>query len=255
MSKHREYDPDFGPIPGTDDAPVRVARLLGAVVVVLVLAALVLPAFTRPRGDGRSRCTNNLRQIGLALSMYGEQYGALPPACTVDRAGRPLHSWRTLLLPYLNEQDLYASIDLSKPWDDPVNAKLAASTLYLYTCPTSREKPGTTTYLATTAPDGCLIPGKPRRLAEITDSHDETQLVIEAGEEHAVPWMAPIDADLPLVLSLSPGSRFHHDVSVGACTVDGRVHFFRPTLPGDVRRALYTISGREAIPKDEDRWW
>ena len=50
-------------------------------------------------------------------------YKALPPAYTVDADGRPLHSWRTLILPYLEQEPLYQTIDLSKPWNDPANAK------------------------------------------------------------------------------------------------------------------------------------
>ena len=45
-------------------------------------------------------CVNNLKQIALALHNYEEVYKVLPPAYTVDAQGRPLHSWRTLILPY-----------------------------------------------------------------------------------------------------------------------------------------------------------
>ena len=67
------------------------------------------------------QCANNLKQIALALRNYESVYHALPPAYTVDAEGKPLHSWRTLILPYLEQQALYDKIDLSKPWDDPAN--------------------------------------------------------------------------------------------------------------------------------------
>ena len=54
---------------------------------------------------------------------YEQAYNALPPAYTVDANGRPLHSWRTLILPYLEQESLYQTIDLSKPWNDPANAR------------------------------------------------------------------------------------------------------------------------------------
>ncbi|WP_165225224.1 DUF1559 family PulG-like putative transporter [Aquisphaera insulae] len=222
-----------------------------------LLLAVILPIFNaaRPGPHGRLICDHNLRMIALALTQYRAIHGALPPACTLDANGRRLHGWRTLILPYLDEKGRYDQIDLSKPWDDPVNLRWSEPTPFAYRCPMAPDRPGMTTYLATTAPDGCLIPGKPRRPAEITDRPGETVMVLEAGKENAVPWMAPVDADLPLVLGLSPASKLHHEISIGMCFMDGSLHYFRPTLPADVRRALYTISGGETVSKDRDDLW
>ena len=76
-------------------------ELLVVIAVIALLIALMLPA-VRTSGEAarRSQCVNNLKQIGLALHNYESTYDALPPAYTVDAAGRPLHSWRTLILPY-----------------------------------------------------------------------------------------------------------------------------------------------------------
>ena len=60
---------------------------------------------------------NNIRNITLALLNYADTHKAFPPAYTVDANGNRLHSWRTLLLPYLDQQSLYESIDFSKPWN------------------------------------------------------------------------------------------------------------------------------------------
>jgi hypothetical protein len=67
-----------------------------------VLICLLLPAVRSARGPARrAQCGNNLKQIALALLTYETVYHALPPAYTVDADGKPLHSWRTLILPYL----------------------------------------------------------------------------------------------------------------------------------------------------------
>src|SRR5204863_3233790 len=72
-----------------------------------VLIALLLPPVSRGReGARRSQCKNNLKQIALALRQYEAEYHALPPAYTVDADGKPLHSWRTLILPYLDQVPL-----------------------------------------------------------------------------------------------------------------------------------------------------
>ena len=172
-------------------------------------------------------------------------YKALPPAYTVDANGRPLHSWRTLILPYLEQEPLYQTIDLSKPWNDPANAKASETVLPVFRCPEAVGPQNTTTYLAIVAPNGCLIPKESRRLAEITDAHGSTLMVIEAGEENAVPWMAPVDADESLVMSLGPTTKLHHAGGMNACFVDGSVRFLKASTPAAVRRALMSISGND----------
>ena len=46
-------------------------------------------------------------------------------------------------------------------------------------------------------------------------------MVIEAGDENAVPWMAPVDAAEPLVMSLGLTTKLHHAGGTNACFVDG----------------------------------
>jgi prepilin-type processing-associated H-X9-DG protein len=194
---------------------------------------------------------NNLKQIGLALHNYVSEHKALPPAYTVDAQGRPLHSWRTLILPYFEQTRLYESIDLAKPWNDPANARALATSVSAYHCPSSPGEPNTTTYLATTAPSGCLIPGQLRPLSEITDAHESTLMVMEAGEEHAVPWMTPVDAYEALVMSFGPTTKVHHPGGANAGLVDGSVRFLKTNISAKTLRALMSIAGgEELLPQD-----
>ena len=72
----------------------------------VVLAVLAYYAVQQVRQDARrNACKDNLRQIGLALSAYHEEYGSFPPAYIVDAAGRRMHSWRVLILPYLGQSN------------------------------------------------------------------------------------------------------------------------------------------------------
>ena len=85
-------------------------------IVALVLIALLLPAVQSAReASPRTNCKNNLKQIGLALHNYHDAYGSFPPAWTTDADGRPLLSWRVLLLPFLDEAPLYEEFDLTEP--------------------------------------------------------------------------------------------------------------------------------------------
>jgi prepilin-type processing-associated H-X9-DG protein len=254
MSTRFENDPEFHdalPKPGARRG-FPLIKLLAALGVLALLVALLLPA-TRRAGPAarRSQCTNNLKQIALALLNYEQAHQALPPAYTVDADGRPLHSWRTLILPYLEQAAIYNTIDLSKPWNDPANDRARQTELSVFRCPESVKPGNTTNYLAIVAPNGCFLPGESRRLAEITDTHGATLMVIEAGAENAVPWMAPVDADESLVMSLGPGSKLHHEGGMNGCFVDGSVKFLKADIPAVARRAFISISGNDdEVAKD-----
>jgi prepilin-type processing-associated H-X9-DG protein len=248
MSASIDNDPDFAdavPKPRSRRR-LRISELMVIVAIIPVVIALVLPADRSVRPAAvQAECTNHLKQIALALRNYEQEHKALPPAYTVDVNGKPLHSWRTLILPYLDQQSLYQTIDLSKPWNDPANAKACQTIVLDFTCHAVRGSENRTTYLAIAGPDGCLIPTKPRRLADITDAHDSTLMVIEAGEENAVPWMAPIDADESLVMNIGPTTRLHHAGGMNAVFVDGSVRFLKANISAAVRRALLSISGND----------
>jgi prepilin-type processing-associated H-X9-DG protein len=170
----------------------------------------------------------------------------------VDASGRPLHSWRTLILPYLEQAALYQSIDLSKPWNDPANARALQSCPNTYRCPDETGPKTTTTYLASAAPNGCFPLNEPRRLSEITDGTASTLAVIEVGDENAVPWMAPVDADESLVLKLVSNAKTHHSGGANALLVDGSVRYLKTTIQASVLRALISVSGDEKV--DNDMW-
>jgi type II secretory pathway pseudopilin PulG len=223
--------------------------LLVAGGIIAVLIALLLPSVSRSReAPRRSQCKNNLKQIGLALHNYLDAYKTFPPAYTVDVNGKPLHSWRTLILPFLDQRALYESIDLSKPWDDPANEQARNTYLAAYSCPsTSGPKKEETTYLAVVCPGSCFRPGGGVRPADITDGTSNTLLVIEVPIDRAVPWMSPRDADEALILSIASDSHFAHTGGVHSALCDGSVRFLSAQLPPATRRALITIAGGEYV--------
>jgi len=213
-----------------------------------VLIALFLPGVRRSREPARrTQCLNNIRNIALALHNYEAHYHALPPAYTVNADGKPLHSWRTLILPYLDQKALYETIDLSKPWDDPANAVACNTRISIYHCPSDTCPMDHTTYLASVGPNGCFRLTEPRPLSDITDGLSETLMVIEAPSDRSVPWMSPDDADEQLILSIGPESKLAHAAGMDAAFCDGRVRFLSAAMPAATRRALISIAAGDKV--------
>lgn len=236
------------PTPG--HSPFRWLKILGVGSVLLVLAAVLLPAVTRGPAIGAARqtqCRNNLRQIRLAFEAYHDEYNALPPAYTTDENGQRLHSWRTLILPFLEHEALYKQIDLSKPWNDPVNSALSSKMPEVYQCPSGNLPDGDTTYLGAVGEDFCLHPTKSRTFKEFSDGLSQTLMVFEVAPNNAVPWMSPQDADLESIMRLNSDEPLPHENGFEGIMGDGAIRYFPADLPPETRKALLTISGNESI--------
>lgn len=211
-----------------------------------LLFALLLPATRSARPAARrTACMNNLKQIALALHNYHDTYDALPPAYTVDADGKPLHSWRTLILPFLDQMPLYDKIDLSKPWNDPANAEAYATPVPTYTCPSAEFAQGFTNYLAVTGANGCFRRTEPRMFSEITDGTSNTLMVVETGPEQAVHWMEPRDADEQMVLHIGQRKELPHSSGGNFLFADGAVRFVSSETSHAELRTLISIAGND----------
>ena len=227
-------------------------KLLTGLGIIGLVGTFLLPAQRSARPAAyRSQCKNNLKQIGLALHNYVDTYHTLPPAYSVDAEGKPLHSWRTLILPFLDQKRLYETIDLSKAWDDPANAEARKTAISTFQCPAAHR--GThspanyTTYVVIVGPNGCFRLNESTCFSEITDDRGETLMVIEVPSEHAVPWMSPMDADERLVMDFGPHSKLAHSGGTHALFVDGSVQFLGAEMPAAHRRALISIAGNDKL--------
>jgi hypothetical protein len=157
-----------------------------------------LDAISRARQSAqRLETQNNLLQIGTAFHIYHDAYNYLPLAAISDKQGKPLLSWRVALLPYLEEQALYAQFKQDEPWDSPHNKKLLDKMPKIYRNPRFQQKEDkvTVTYFQGFVGTGGVLAGTPAPLTleAITNVNgaSNTCLVVEAGDP--VPWTKPED--------------------------------------------------------------
>jgi hypothetical protein len=192
-------------------------------------------------------CSNNLRQIALAIHNYKSVYQQLPPAYTVDAAGNRLHSWRTLILPFVGEQALYNRIDLSKPWDDPANAVLQRMDVVAFRCPSSKTAPGMTTYQIIDDPMSAFPGSNSLTFDAITDGLSSTILVFESDEAFAVHWAEPKDQSMTGYLS---AARSSHRSGRNVVMADGSLQFIPNGTDPLILKGYATAQGGETLELD-----
>ena len=123
-------------------------ELLVVVAVLAALVALLLPAVQSAREAARrTSCMNNLRNVGCALHGHLLAKRVFPHGCLEWKAGqggtKRCLAWSAFILPWMEEQATADRLDLTKPYDDPVNAAGAATPLRVFVCP-SADRSGTT---------------------------------------------------------------------------------------------------------------
>lgn len=172
---------------GDDRAWLRftTSGLLGGVAIISGLCGVYVWSAhvyrTRPNATWSHACRNHLRHIGLAMQNYASVYGCFPPAYVADEEGLPRHSWRVLLLPFLDEKELYKAYRFDEPWNGPHNRLLAERIPEVYRCRWDVGDQATcTSYLAVIG-DETAFPGD-RSLSPtaIGNGTSDTILVVES---------------------------------------------------------------------------
>ena len=202
-------------------------ELLVVIAIVGTLLGLLLPAVQSARESARRiACANNLKQIGLALHNYLDSYCVFPPSSTsdVEQGGwiphptsKNIHSWRSLILPYLDLRSLYQQFDFRVSSLDPSNLLAASQLVPTYRCPSYTGPqfsvaPSYTRFSNTLAianyvamgasdvghlygaiddlkPDGTMYPQSTTTPANITDGLSNTVMVVETREEAIMVWV------------------------------------------------------------------
>ena len=217
-----------------------------------IAIGLLLPAIQEAEEANRTQCANNLKNIALALQTYYDANGALPPAYTVDENGRPLHSWRVLILPYLGEAEsaLYEEIRLDEPWNSEWNSQFHGHMPAVFLCPSEAVDAtyGLTTYSVVVGAETAFPGGRGRRFSTVTDGLANTLGVVE--RYIPIDWMAPAQ-DLTFEdLAEEIGSE--HVDGQYAAFLDGSVRFLPSTTDAATLKACATVDGGEELKEFEE---
>ncbi len=202
----------------------------------------------------RTKSANNLRQIGIAMHNYHNDFGHLPRPAVYSSDGKPLLSWRVLLLPYLEQDALYKQFRMDEPWDSEHNKTLLAAIPKVFVIPNVKTKEPTSTFYRVfvspkdARPGAMFIENEKLTLGQLTvmDGTSRTLMVVEAAE--AVPWTKPDELvylpDKPLPKLGGPFRDGFH-----GCFADVSVRFISKDIFKDepALRSLITRNGDETI--------
>lgn len=235
-------------------AAILIAVIAGVGGISLVFA-LLIPAVRSAQSTAlKSQSSANLKAIAAALQKYEDTYGSFPPAYIADAKGKPMHSWRVLLLPYLGYQHVYDRYNFNFAWDSPENAQLLSMMPTEYASPADPDAAlqFETSYMVITGSETMFPDGKSTPRVDVTDGFADTILVVETCAA-GVSWMEPKDLDASLMqfkINGREGMEIGSKQPGGAhvLTVDGESHFLPDEAPPEVIRAMTTIRGNEFIP-------
>lgn len=194
----------------------------------------------------RVKSQNNLKQIALAFHNYHDANGSLPRDIA-DKNGKPLLSWRVVILPYIEQDQMYKQFKLDEPWDSDNNKKLIEAMPKIYAAPLGKFEKGQTVYQSFSGSDA-LMCGKPIRILDITDGSSNTFMAAEAGD--AVIWSKPADTAFDAKKPLPKmGGIFDGAFNVAMC--DGSVRFVPKGVKLENLKKYVTTAGGE-VGSDDD---
>ena len=180
-------------------SPLR-TRILSASIATFALLALLSVSIgiseLRRLGDLQAIRADYMRMksVAEAINAYYERYDSYPPPVVYDTVGKPLYSWRVLILPFLGYQDLYDSYQLDQPWDSPANNYLLNKMPIEYCSirsPDAWKKHEPNVFLLTG--DGTIFPHSgPITRDQVLDS--PTLLLIQSNNG-SIAWSEPGDVD------------------------------------------------------------
>ena len=216
----------------------------------------------------RAACANNLRQLGLGVSLYADRRGVFPPATFPNPNLVPERrtSWIALILDFVDQKpatdrrfaEFQARLALDQPWDEPPNLEASRTVLPFCVCrahPAGDDLQGRSDYvgLSGLGLDAATYPGKDPRVGafgydrllrpnEVTGGLTYTLLAMETARDNG-PWIAGgpstvrgLDPDVDEYIGLGRPFGGFHPGGLNTLWMDGRVEFLSDRIDPSVLR-------------------
>jgi prepilin-type N-terminal cleavage/methylation domain-containing protein/prepilin-type processing-associated H-X9-DG protein len=217
-------------------------ELLVVIAIIALLIGLLLPAVQKVRdAAARTKCSNNLKQIGLALHNFESARGGLPP-CRVT--GGPTtfpelpngvkHTWAPYIFPYIEQQALYSQYNFQLSFNVGTNRDVVTKQIPIFNCPSSPDAPRTVTDFD--------IPNY-----AVTDYSPTTSIFQVAGNPYITVPIAPAPAgsDLAKTLRGALGQNVYRPFGYVADGLSNTMAFAE-----DAGRPQFWVLGRKAQEAD-----
>jgi prepilin-type processing-associated H-X9-DG protein len=252
----------------------RVFAVLLLVIFSFVVGGLLIVGARKARDAAdRIQCSNNLKQIGLAIHNYHDTYNRFPPAAKPSPNLSPQDrlSWMYGILPFLESNPLYSRYDGTKSWDADENRFGALTVYHLYQCPGYPDRPAVSKFVPTpylgiagVGKDAVELPledpkagffGYERKISfkDIKDDRATTLMVVETAWASGA-WTAGgpatvrgFDPEGSPYLGVPGQFGGNHPGGANALFADASVRFLNSSLDPQVVEAMATIAGGEEI--------
>lgn len=200
-----------------------------------------------PEAARRVLCQNNLRQIALAFHNYKTRHGHYPSAYIADENGKPIHSWRVLILPFMEQQPLYDEYSMDEPWNGPNNRTLADKIVDVYRCRSHNvdDDSFATSYCLVTG-RGTAFADDKQPVTEVFNYRDNGAVFLVETNRDNIHWMEPRDLSIDQAIEMfanaaNNGLQTNHPGFIHVAYADGSVEKLDVTTPPAELRKLFSI--------------
>jgi hypothetical protein len=232
---------------------------LAAILVVFVVRAVQ----TVRENAKQSECQGRFNQLVVALHGYHDTKGHFPPAFIVGPDGKRWHSWRVLILPYIEQHKVYDAYRFDEPWNGPNNRLLAdkINLRIFQCCSLSDYGKGVHTNITAIVGDGTAFPGSgSTQLSDFREGGKHTILLAEYGNSD-IHWMEPRDlyaGEMSFLINdpNAPSISSPHAAGPAVVFADRITAYrLRQPLSVDTLSALVRTKGEKRVRRDDLEHW
>lgn len=192
-----------------------------------------------------------LQQLLVALQSYHDEHHSFPPAYVEGPDGRRWHSWRALVLPYV-DPEMAAQYSFDEPWDGPNNSKLYDRAPAAYQSAAVDPPAGATSFFAVIDRKTMWPAYQPMSMRDMYDGTSNTIMLVEDSRTD-INWLEPKDLLAgELFQSYYDGAAWHDEEGRLIGFADGTVRFLTPKMHRIVLAGLLTAAGPSETFRGDD---